>query len=62
MRDLLVVVLEVEPVQVRAELADVDRPGELVRDVVVQRGQDLVADATVAPARSVGAHAHLPWA
>lgn len=43
-RDLLVVVLEVGPAQVRAGLAEVDRPGELVRDAVVERGSDLVAD------------------
>jgi hypothetical protein len=44
-RDLLVVVLELRPEQVRAGLADVDRPGELLRDAVVDRGADLVADA-----------------
>lgn len=48
MRDLLVVVLEVQAAQVRAELADVDRPGDLVREVVVERGPDLVADAAAA--------------
>jgi hypothetical protein len=30
---------------VTAELAEVDRPGELVREAVVERGPDLVADA-----------------
>jgi hypothetical protein len=44
-RDLLVVVLEVSPGQVRACLADVDRPGSVLRDAVVERGGDLVADA-----------------
>lgn len=47
-RDLLVVVLEVEAAQVRAELADVDRPGDLVREAVVERGPDLVADVAAA--------------
>ena len=45
MPDLLVVVLEVCPDQVRAGLAEVDRPGDLLRDAVVERGPDLVADA-----------------
>jgi hypothetical protein len=44
-RDLLVVVLEVDSTQMRAGLAEVDRPGELVRDAVLERGRDLVADA-----------------
>jgi hypothetical protein len=44
-RDLLVVVLEVDAARVRAVLADVDRPGELLREAVVDRGRDLVADA-----------------
>jgi hypothetical protein len=59
-RDLLVVVLEVQLTQVRAGLVDVDRPGELVGAAVAERGPDLVAGAAVAAARSVGAHAHLP--
>jgi hypothetical protein len=46
--DFLVVVLEVDPAQVRAELAEVDRPGALVRSAVVERGPDLVADAAAA--------------
>ena len=45
MRDLLVVVVELCPTQLRAGLAEVDRPGELVRDALVERGPDLVADA-----------------
>ena len=44
MRDLLVVVLEVGATQVRGCLAEVDRPGELLRDAVVERGPDLAAD------------------
>jgi len=44
-RDLLVVVLEVDAAQVRAGLAEVDRPGAVVRSAVVERGPDLVADA-----------------
>jgi hypothetical protein len=44
-RDLLVVVLEVAPAQVRAALAEVDRPGAVLRSAVVERGPDLVADA-----------------
>lgn len=55
MRDLLVVVLEVGPTQVRASLAQVDRPGELVRDAVRERGGDLAADvAEVLSALSAG--------
>lgn len=46
MPDLLVVVLEVCPHRLRAGLAEVDRPGELLRDTVVERGTDLVADAS----------------
>ena len=46
MPDLLVVVLEVSAAQVRAGLAEVDRPGDLVREAVVERGADLVADAS----------------
>ena len=42
------VVLEVDPVEVRAGLAEVDRPGELLCDAVVGRGPDLVADAAAA--------------
>ncbi len=45
MRDLLVVVVELDPTQVRAGLAEADRPGELLRDAVVERSADLVADA-----------------
>ena len=45
MPDLLVVVLEVQPTQVRAGLAEVDRPGELLREAVAERGPDLVVDA-----------------
>ena len=45
MRDLLVVVLEVQAAQVRAGLAEVDRPGALLREAVADRGPDLVADA-----------------
>ena len=48
MPDFLVVVLEVHPQQVRAELAEVDRPGALVRSAVVERGADLVVDAAAA--------------
>ena len=48
MPDFLVVVLEVQPAQVRAELAEVDRPGAVVRSAVVERGRDLVADAAAA--------------
>ena len=44
MRDLLVVVLEVSAAQLRAALADVDHPGETLRDAVVERGPDLLAD------------------
>jgi hypothetical protein len=43
-----VVVLEVHADEVRAVLAEVDRPGELLRDAVVQRGPDLVADTASA--------------
>ncbi len=48
MPDLLVVVLEVHPDEVRAVLAEVDRTGALQRDAVVARGPDLVADAASA--------------
>lgn len=48
MRDLLVVVLEVSDSQVRAGLAEVDRPGSVLRTTVVERGEDLVADAAAA--------------
>ena len=37
MRDLLVVVLEVGPERLRAGLAEVDRPGELLRDAARER-------------------------
>jgi hypothetical protein len=42
--EFLVVVVEVQPAQVRAALAEVDRPGVLVRDAHVERGADLTAD------------------
>ena len=45
MRELLVVVLEVSASQVRAGLAEVDRPGSVLRTTVAERGEDLVADA-----------------
>jgi hypothetical protein len=45
-RDLLVVVLEVRPGEVRAGLAEVDRPGSVLRSAVVERGDDLVNDAS----------------
>lgn len=48
MPDLLVVVLEVDAGQVRAGLAEVDRPGALERSALVDRGSDLVADAAAA--------------
>ena len=48
MRDLLVVVLEVDRAQVRAGLAEVDRPGQVLREAVVERGPDLVTDAGAA--------------
>ena len=44
MRDLLVVVLEPGPTHVRAGLAEVDRPGRLLRESSVERGADLVPD------------------
>lgn len=44
MPDLLVVVLEVGPGQVRAALAPVDRPGEVVREAAQPRGADLLSD------------------
>jgi hypothetical protein len=47
-RDLLVVVLEVGPARLSAWLAEVDRPGEVLRESVVERGADLVADAAAA--------------
>jgi hypothetical protein len=43
--DLLVVVLAVSPAQVQADLAEVDRPGSVLRSAAVERGNDLVADA-----------------
>ena len=48
MRDLLVVVLEVGPTRVSAWLAEVDRPGDVLRESVVERGADLVDDAAAA--------------
>lgn len=45
MRDLLVVVLEVGPAFCRAGLAEVDRPGDLLREAAAGRGPDLAADA-----------------
>ena len=45
MRDLLVVVLEVGPERLRAGLAEVDRPGELLRDAARERGGPLLDDA-----------------
>jgi hypothetical protein len=44
-RDLVVVVLEVHPARLRAALADVDHPGDVLRDAEVERGPDLLADA-----------------
>jgi len=53
-RDLLVVVLEVGRTSLRAGLAEVDRPGEVVRDAVAARGPDLLAD-TAAVLAALGA-------
>jgi hypothetical protein len=42
--DLLVVVLEVTGTAVQAHLAEVDRPGEVLRTEVLARSADLAAD------------------
>ena len=44
MPDLLVVVLEVSAASVKAHLAEVDRPGEVLRTEVLARPADLAAD------------------